>query len=217
MLSRQVRCISRLKCWKIIPMDFRACRSCFSFNRVRSWPSTRTVPAVGRSSRFIHRTRADFPAPDRPMMPKISPASTVRLMFSSARTQSPPLPNCLLSPRTSIIGWDMITSSFLVPKTENALDNLCQGRINIRVTTLLRRFLTKTASGSTSILLRDHGRTRRRLPIACAAPRPSSAGSSVPLFSCRGSLLRIGGLTLLFHAFGVHFGTEYSAKSPARQ
>jgi len=49
-----------------------------------------------------------------------------------------------------------------------------------RVTTLFRRILTNAASGSTSILLRGNGRPRRRLPIACAAPRPSSTFSSVP-------------------------------------
>ena len=32
--------------------------------------------ASGRSSRFIHRTSVDFPAPDNPMMPNISPSCT---------------------------------------------------------------------------------------------------------------------------------------------
>ena len=40
---------------------------------VISFPSTTTEPSEGRSSRLIHRTRVDLPAPDRPMMPKISP------------------------------------------------------------------------------------------------------------------------------------------------
>ena len=44
------------------------CRSGGSFA-----PLTVTEPAVGRSSRFMQRTRVDLPAPERPMMPKISP------------------------------------------------------------------------------------------------------------------------------------------------
>ena len=57
-----------------------------------------------------------------------------------------------------------------------------------RVTTLFHSSLTAAASGSTDILLRDNGRTRRELPIAPAAPRPCSASSSVPHSTSRGSL-----------------------------
>jgi len=41
--------------------------------RVISRPSMNTSPAVGRSSRLRIRSRVLFPAPERPMMPKISP------------------------------------------------------------------------------------------------------------------------------------------------
>ncbi|MBQ9167965.1 MAG: hypothetical protein IJX67_06110, partial [Oscillospiraceae bacterium] len=50
------------------------------------------------------------------------------------------------------------------------------------------------------ILLRFNGRTRHRLPIACAAPGPCSANVSVPLSTNRGSLDGIDGLTLPFTA-----------------
>ena len=52
----------------------RASRSSFSERDVISFPSTMTVPEVGRSSRFMHRTRVLLPAPERPMIPKISPS-----------------------------------------------------------------------------------------------------------------------------------------------
>lgn len=70
-----------------------------------------------------------------------------------------------------------------------------------RVTTLIYSFLTKTALGSTNILLRNNGHTRRGLPIAHAAPRPCSACLVVPLHTNRGSLDAFRMLTLLFIAF----------------
>ena len=69
-----------------------------------SAPSTTTVPAVGRSSRLMHLTSVLLPAPERPMMPKISPRSIVRSMSESAVTAPSPAPNVLLSPRISMIG-----------------------------------------------------------------------------------------------------------------
>ena len=62
----------------------RASRRAFVEREVSCWPFTSTVPEVGVSSRLMHRTRVDFPAPDRPMMPKISPFSTSRLTPSRA-------------------------------------------------------------------------------------------------------------------------------------
>ncbi len=44
-------------------------RSSLGERVVISCPSTRTVPSVGVSSRFMQRTRVLFPAPERPMMP----------------------------------------------------------------------------------------------------------------------------------------------------
>ena len=66
---RHVRCISRLKCWKIMVTLRRASRSSFSDSFVMSFPSTITEPDVGRSSRFMHRTSVLLPAPERPMIP----------------------------------------------------------------------------------------------------------------------------------------------------
>ena len=74
MFFRQVRCISRLNCWKIMLMDRRACRSWAGDSSMRFCPSTSTSPSVGRSSRLMHRTRVDLPAPDMPTMPKMSPS-----------------------------------------------------------------------------------------------------------------------------------------------
>ena len=52
---------------------FRACRSAFGGRLVISCPATVTLPLVGRSRRLIHRTSVDFPAPENPMIPNISP------------------------------------------------------------------------------------------------------------------------------------------------
>ena len=93
---RQVRCISRLKLWKIMVIFRRWSRSSFSERAVMSFPSTKTAPEVGRSSRFMHRTRVDFPAPERPMIPKISPCRMSRQMSSRAWTGSAPPPKVLL-------------------------------------------------------------------------------------------------------------------------
>ena len=65
-------------------MERRIRKSSFCGSFIRSFPSTITAPSVGRSRRLIQRTRVDFPAPDRPMIPKISPSSMVRLIPSSA-------------------------------------------------------------------------------------------------------------------------------------
>ena len=90
-----VRCISRLKLWKIIVTFRRASRSSFSLRAVISFPSTITVPEVGRSSRFMHRTRVLLPAPERPIIPKISPFWMSRLMSSRAWTAFSPVPKVL--------------------------------------------------------------------------------------------------------------------------
>ena len=83
-----------------------------------------------------------------------------------------------------------------------------------RVTTLFRILLTKDTSGSTSILLRCNGRPRRRLPIACAAPRPSSVSFAVPHHTSRGSLNGIHLPTLLFTAlFFINDGIIVTEKS----
>ena len=41
-----------------------------------SWPSTRTLPAVGVINRLRQRTRVDLPLPDSPMTTTISPSFT---------------------------------------------------------------------------------------------------------------------------------------------
>jgi hypothetical protein len=41
-----------------------------------SSPSISTVPAVGSSSRLMHRTSVDFPLPDRPITTNVSPGRT---------------------------------------------------------------------------------------------------------------------------------------------
>ena len=66
---RQVRCISRLKCWKIMVISRRAARSWAGVMVSSRWPFTTTSPLVGRSNRLMHRTSVLLPAPDIPMMP----------------------------------------------------------------------------------------------------------------------------------------------------
>ncbi len=68
-----------------MPMFWRAARSAGLPSTVSSVPPTRTVPASGRSSRLIRRSRVDLPAPLLPMMPKVSPA---RIDSDTSRTAS---------------------------------------------------------------------------------------------------------------------------------
>lgn len=69
---------------KIMPIFFRSLRSSL-FERVTIFlPFTITSPEVGGSSMFIQRTSVDFPAPDCPMMPQISPSLIVRLISFNA-------------------------------------------------------------------------------------------------------------------------------------
>ena len=56
-----------------MPMFRRASRSALPLSAVISLPSTITRPLVGVSSRFTQRTSVLLPAPERPMIPNISP------------------------------------------------------------------------------------------------------------------------------------------------
>ena len=69
MFFRQLRCISRLNCWKIMVISRRRSRSWVAFKVSIAVPSITTLPSVGRSSRLMQRTSVDLPAPDMPMMP----------------------------------------------------------------------------------------------------------------------------------------------------
>ena len=90
-----IRAGMRLKCWKIMPIFLRAWRSCFGGRAVSSCPSRSTSPEVGRSSRLMQRTSVDLPAPEKPMMPKISPVSTVSETSCTAWTACSPVPKSL--------------------------------------------------------------------------------------------------------------------------
>ena len=69
MFFRQLRCISRLNCWKIMVMSRRRSRRAAGDRVSIAVPSMTTLPSVGRSSRLMQRTSVDLPAPDMPMMP----------------------------------------------------------------------------------------------------------------------------------------------------
>src|SRR5438477_439421 len=81
-----VRDDSRLKCWKIVPMDRCANRSSRPDSAEISRPSTSTRPVVGFSRPLMSRTRLDLPAPERPMTPVIEPRGIAKSIFCSART-----------------------------------------------------------------------------------------------------------------------------------
>ena len=72
-LPNTVREGIRLKCWKIMPIFLRAARRSLAESAVKSCPATKTLPELGRSKRLMHRTSVDLPAPEKPMIPKISP------------------------------------------------------------------------------------------------------------------------------------------------
>ena len=95
-----------------MPMLRRSSRRSFSESCVSSFPFTVTVPAVGFSSRLIHRTRVLLPAPERPMTPKISPSYMVKSTSFRAVTAVSPVPKVLVMPFNSMIGFAMPLSSF---------------------------------------------------------------------------------------------------------
>ncbi len=76
-LSSTVFAESRLKCWKIMPMRRRSGCSSRSPSRAMSRPSMKISPESGRSSPLRQRISVDFPAPLRPIMPRISPLRTL--------------------------------------------------------------------------------------------------------------------------------------------
>ena len=53
-----------------------------------SRPSNRTVPPVGSSRRMITRASVDFPQPDSPTIPSVSPRRTWSETPSSALTEA---------------------------------------------------------------------------------------------------------------------------------
>ena len=83
-LSSTVRCSNREKRWKIMPMSARSSRRSLPRRLVTSWPSMTTEPLVGCSRRLMQRTSVDLPAPDSPMMPKMSPEPMLSVTSSMA-------------------------------------------------------------------------------------------------------------------------------------
>ncbi len=75
--------------WKTICTSRRSRRSSSPATLVTSRPSNSMVPAVGSSSRRMVRPAVDFPQPDSPTTPSVSPESRVRLSPSTAFTGAP--------------------------------------------------------------------------------------------------------------------------------
>ena len=76
----------RLNCWKTIPIFLLNVLSSGFFSVESSFPQTVTFPLSAVSRPFTRRISVDFPAPENPMMPQISPFSTWILTSSSAWT-----------------------------------------------------------------------------------------------------------------------------------
>ena len=94
--------------WKIIEMSLpRNLRSSSSFSASTSRPSKVMLPATilpgSGTSRRMERAVIDFPDPDSPTMPTVSPRLTRKSMPSTARTIPPRTMNWVLRPLTSRI------------------------------------------------------------------------------------------------------------------
>ena len=59
--------------WKIICMSFLSDRSCLLFKSVMSFPSYLTIPDEALSNCRIAFPKVDFPQPDSPTKPSVSP------------------------------------------------------------------------------------------------------------------------------------------------
>ena len=84
-------------------MDLRVFPSALRSNWARFTPSKSTCPPVGRSKKLMHRTRVDFPAPERPIIPYISPFSMVKDTSRTASTELLAVWKVLLTFFSSII------------------------------------------------------------------------------------------------------------------
>ncbi|CAK7261763.1 protein of unknown function (plasmid) [Shinella sp. WSC3-e] len=96
--------------WKIICTALRVGRSCRRDNCAISRFSRHIWPWSGRTSRTMHCPMVDFPDPDSPTRPKVSPFRRSKLTSVTARTGSPPrfrAGNTLVNERTSRSGSDM--------------------------------------------------------------------------------------------------------------
>src|SRR5690348_7852358 len=94
--------------WKITWMRRRIARSPRSSSAVRSTPSKRMRPLVGRSRCRMQRPVVVLPQPDSPTRPSVSPRRTVKLTPSTAFTAAagaanmpPPTGKCLTRFSTS--------------------------------------------------------------------------------------------------------------------
>lgn len=75
----------------------RQSRSARPRRALTSRPSKTIRPSEGSTSRLISRSRVDFPAPDRPMMPIICPCGIASVTASTAVT----VPNRRVRPMIS--------------------------------------------------------------------------------------------------------------------
>ena len=109
-LSWTISSSSATRCWRTAFGTFRrrsgssTLRSTFSHgNSAASWnmndgsPSHSTVPDVGRSRSATRLSSVDLPQPDAPSRHTNSPRPTDSEMSSRAVTESPPLPNTLVT------------------------------------------------------------------------------------------------------------------------
>ena len=74
--------------WKTIWICRRIGRRCPRERPTSSCPANRTDPDVGVVSCRIARQRVDFPQPDSPTRPSVSPSCSARLTPSTARTRA---------------------------------------------------------------------------------------------------------------------------------
>ena len=103
MFSYTVFVSRRLNCWNIIPIFFLFFLSSDFLRAFISSSSTRTCPDVGTSSAFIVLISVDFPAPEKPIIPYMSPSSILRLTSSNALTSLSLVLKILLTFLNSII------------------------------------------------------------------------------------------------------------------
>lgn len=87
-LSSWVRWGNRPIFWKTMPIFFAIIRRKILFGFFHHVFSINQIfPDVGCSSRLTYRAKVDLPLPDNPMMQKISPSRTEKLIFWTPTTQ----------------------------------------------------------------------------------------------------------------------------------
>src|SRR5271163_3874201 len=138
----------------------------------RSRPAKKTLPEVGSISRRMRRPKVDFPEPDSPTSPRVSPASISRLTLVTALTVSWLPPSTPEDPAANSFVTFAVRTSPLDAATAELCTALDTDAGDMMVwPLLLQRRIYLSAVGYRHRAARMKSTSRRRLERARNRPR----------------------------------------------